>query len=218
LRPIALALPALAGLALLAAEPVTAALEPVIVTVTAPPVVASKARFAVAVAVTADPGALAIAHQPLRLRVKLAPECGGSYAGTDGPVLIDRALPAPALGSAYETEQGAAVSLAAFGTETVCAFVEDAEERQFATSTEGTVTVSRACTVASRDLSRLQRRARHLRQRLAKLRRGGRHAQGKRRVTLKRKVRKLKRKRHRVSVQLRRAQRAGAGACEDGGG
>jgi hypothetical protein len=185
--------PALAaGVALLVATPANAQLEPVELTVEANPgLVASKQPFTVRVGVAAEAGGLDIAAQPLRLRVKLEPECGGSFAGTEGATLIDRQLSAPQPGAAYSATLSARARLGAFGTETVCAFLEDAQERQFATSTEEAVVVSRPCTVATRRLARL-RKARH-------------HAHGPKR-------------RHRLNKRIRKARRAKAAACAGGGG
>jgi hypothetical protein len=135
--------------------------EPVELSVAAPAVVAAKRPFKVTVGVQADPGALDIAAQPLRLRVALEPECGGSFAGTVGPRAFDRQIPAPAAGGAYAFTGRGRVRVRSFGPETVCAFLEDAQERQFATSTEAIVRVSRACTTATRRLTRLRALAKH---------------------------------------------------------
>jgi hypothetical protein len=124
--------------------------EPVELTISAPAVVAAKKAFKVRVGVRADPGALDIAAQPLRLRVALEPECGGSFAGTAGPRAIDRKIPAPAAGAAYAFTGRGHARVRRYGPETVCAFLEDAQERQFATSTEAVVHVSKACTKATR--------------------------------------------------------------------
>jgi hypothetical protein len=148
-----------AGAALLALPAAgVAQQEPVELTVAAPAVVAAKKPFKVRVGVRADPGALDIAAQPLRLRVALEPECGGSFAGTVGPRAIDREIPAPAAGAAYAFTGRGRARVRPFGPETVCAFLEDAQERQFATSTEAVVQVSKACTKATRRLARLRAR------------------------------------------------------------
>ena len=115
--------------------------EPVSVTATAPAAVSSGTPFQLEVAVAAEAGALDIAAQPLRLRVKFEPECGGSFAGTDGPVAIDQVLPAPVTGAPYAQTVTASETLRALGPETICAFVEDSQERQFATDTEAELTV-----------------------------------------------------------------------------
>jgi phosphatidylinositol-3-phosphatase len=159
-RAVALA-SALAGGALWLPAVAAPQQEPVELTVSAPPLVAAKAPIRVSVQVTAEPGALDIAAQPLRLRVALEPECGGSFAGTSGPTLIDREIPAPSAGAAYAFTGHGRARVGAFGPQTVCAFVEDAQQRQFATSTDTVVDVSKACTLASRRLARLRRRASH---------------------------------------------------------
>lgn len=156
--------PALALLAALALPAAAAAQdEPVEISVDAPTLVTSKAPIKVTVGVNAEPGALDIAAQPLRLQAALEPECGGSFAGTAGPKLIDRELPAPIPGSPYQFTAKGKARVKPFGPETVCAFVTDAQERQFATSTEAVVEVSKACTLATRRFARLHRRSVHAR-------------------------------------------------------
>jgi hypothetical protein len=181
-----------AGAALLLAAPASAQVEPVELSVEAnPSLLASKQLFTVRVGVAAEAGALDIAAQPLRLRVKLEPECGGSFAGTEGPTVIDQQLPAPQSGAAYSTALSARARVAAFGPQTVCAFLEDAQERQLATSTEEAVVVSRPCTIATR--------------RLARLRKARRHVHGR------------ERRRH-LSKRIRKARHRKAIACGAGGG
>lgn len=204
---------------LIAAGPAAARLaEPVSVTSTAPDVVAANSPFALRVDVAADAGALDIAAQPLRLKVRLEPECGASFAGTEGPTVIDRVLPAPVPGAPYSAGATTRVKLGAVGTETVCAFLEDAQERQFATDTEATITVTAGCTVATRDLSRLRRRLDRLEGRLAHLRRQKRQARGRQRQALARRGRALRKRHHAVVVQKRRARHRANAACQAGEG
>ena len=176
--------------ALVGAQPAMAALdEPVSVTAQAPEAVAAGAAFPLKVDVAAEAGALDIAAQPLRLRARFAPECGGSFAGTEGPTAIDRALPASTPGTPYAQSVSVKTKIGAVGPETVCAFLEDNDERQFATDTEETLTVVSPCPAAKRRLARLQRQLRHA---------------------------SSKRKRHRLKKRLRRARRRVKLAC--GGG
>jgi hypothetical protein len=164
--PLAL-LAAIAGAAILPAA-AAAQEEPVELTVSAPQVVAANKPIKVRVAVTAEAGALDIAAQPLRLRVALEPECGGSFAGTSGPKVIDREIPAPAPGASYSfTGRAHPKAHRPFGPKTVCAFVEDSQERQFATSTDTVVDVSKACTRATRRFARLHTAAARHRKRVA---------------------------------------------------
>jgi hypothetical protein len=186
------ALIAALGLALLFPAAAPAQDEPVTLTVSAPSVVAAKARFKLGVRIEAEAGALDIAARPLRLRVRMAPECGGTFDGTEGPTAIDRSLIVPTNGAAYDASISARTRLTGFGTWTVCAFLEDAEQRQFATSTDTEVTVSRQCTVASKRLARARRALRR-----------ARHAHRARRRTLAKKVRRLARRKR--------------GACRSGG-
>jgi phosphatidylinositol-3-phosphatase len=175
--------------ALWPAAPASAQLEPVELNVSVPLLVRAGAPIEIGVEVAAEPGALDIAAPPLRLRVALEPECGGSFAGTAGKVAIDREIPAPAPGAAYEFSGRGRTRVKRYGPETVCAFLEDSQERQFATSTEALVEVSRACTLAGR--------------RLARLRRGLRRAHGQQRRALNRKLRGAKRHR-RLACRARR--------------
>jgi hypothetical protein len=191
--------------------------EPVALTVSAPTTVALNSRFTVRVGVEADAGALDIAAQPLRLRVRLEPECGGSFAGTDGPTAIDSVLPAPAPGAPYSATATGSIRLSSLGTETVCAFLEDAQERQFATDTESTLVVGPACASAARKIARLQRRSAKLRRRAAHLRRARRHAHGRRRQSLTRRLHVLHRRRRALAARVRRAKRREMVACGVGG-
>jgi phosphatidylinositol-3-phosphatase len=177
---------AVAALLLLASPAAGELAEPVSVTAAAPPTVLARVPFRLSTVVRAEPGALDIAAQPLRLRVRFAPECGGSFAGTEGPTAVDRVLPAPSPGRAYEATVAVSAKLGAPGPATVCAFLEDGQERQFATDTEETLTVVPApCRPAKRNLARLKRKLRHTHK--AKLR----HRLHKRLRKARRRVRRL---------------------------
>ena len=191
--------------------------EPVTVTVSAPTAVALNARLTVQVSVEADAGALDIAAQPLRLRVRLEPECGGSFAGTEGPTAIDSVLPAPSPGAPYSATATGSVRLGSPGAETVCAFLEDAQERQFATDTESTVVVGPACTSATQNIARLRRRSARLQRRAAHLRRARRHAHGRKRRALTKRLHTVHKKRHALAARVRRARHREKLACGVGG-
>jgi hypothetical protein len=193
--------------------------EPVTVTATTPGTVTAGASFPLIVEVEAAAGALDIAAQPLHLRVRLAPECGGSFAGTEGPTAIDRALPSPATGSAYATKVTGSATLGETGTETVCAFLEDAQERQFATDTEETLTVvPAACGASTQRLASLNRRLRRVERQLARAHRQRHRASGHRRRALRRRIGKLRKRRHFLQIRKRRAARDAALACPRGAG
>ena len=130
-----------------------------------PAVVASGTSFKVGVECRSQQGALDVATPP-GLRVALEPECGGSFAGSAGPVAIDQQIPA-AGGGAYRYAGSGSAKLTAFGPQTVCAFLEDGEERQFATSTDTVLDVSKPCTVATERLFRLRRAVRRAARRAA---------------------------------------------------
>jgi hypothetical protein len=216
---VVLLLAALAA-ALLGAQPAAAALnEPVSVTAQAPEAVAAGSAFPLRVDVAAEAGALDVAAQPLRLRVRFAPECGGSFAGTEGPTAIDRALPAPTPGAAYAQSVSVKAKIGAPGPETVCAFLEDGSERQFATDTEEALTVTPPCPAAKRKAGQLKRRLARVDRRLRKLRRAKHEANSAhQRQQIAKKIHKLRRQRHRLVKQLRRAFREAQIACGSGGG
>lgn len=214
-------LAALGGLllSLLGATPAVAALaEPVSVTATAPEAVAAGKAFPLSVDVKAEPGALDIAAQPLRLRVRFAPECGGSFAGTEGPTVLDRLLPAPTPGAAYEASVATKANVGITGPETVCAFLEDAQERQFATDTEEALLIVAPCPVARRKIAQLKRRLARVDRHLRGLRHARRHAHGARRKRLGRQIHKLRKQRKRLIKQLRRVFREAKVACGGGEG
>ncbi|HEX8752099.1 MAG TPA: alkaline phosphatase family protein [Solirubrobacterales bacterium] len=187
--------------------------EPVSVTAGAPGVVAAGASFPLTVDVTATAGALDIAAQPLRLRVRIAPECGGSFAGTEGPIAIDRTLPAPTPGAPYSAHLSAPTRLGSTGTETICAFLEDAQERQFATDTEETLTVVPPCGVSSRRLTKVNGQLLEVDRRLRAVRRRIRHASGAHRRALQRKLGHLRTRRHVLRARRHRLSQDSAAAC-----
>jgi len=213
------ALSALAALALVGAQPAAAEFdEPVSVTATAPDAVAAGDPFPLSVEVKADPGALDIAAQPLRLRVRFQPECGGSFAGTEGPTAIDQALPAPTPRAAYDKTVAVKAQIGAVGPETVCAFVEDSQERQFATDTEEALTVVPACPAARRIVGTTKRRLARILRRLRALKHRRHKAHGAKRRRLTKQIRKLQRKRRRLAKRLRRTFHEAEVACGGGGG
>jgi hypothetical protein len=154
---------------------------PVGLTVTVAAVARLHLPLKVTVAITADAGVLDEAMAPLRIRVKLASECGGSFPYTPGPVLLDRRLaPQPATGQAYSGQVTGSGRPTSYGVQSVCVFLEEAgDDRQFATDTSAQVNVSEPCTVrasrydsARKALARAERARgpRRRRQRVAKLR------------------------------------------------
>lgn len=201
--------------ALLGAQPAAAALdEPVSVTAQAPEAVPARTAFPLKVDVAAEAGALDIAAQPLRLRVRFAPECGGSFAGTEGPTAIDRALPAPTPGAPYSQSVSVKTRIGAVGPEAVCAFLEGNDERQFATDTEETLKVVPPCPAAQRKVGKLKRRLARIDRHLRNLKRAKRH--GDHSKQLAKRIHKLRKQRHRVARQLRRAFREARIACGNG--
>ncbi len=135
----------------------------------------------VTVTVSADPSVLDDATAPLRIRAKLAPECGGSFSTTSGEVLLDQRLsPQPTTGHAYRATAHGAGTPTAYGQQTVCAYLEEeGDNRMFANDTANppVVTVSPVCSqrAARYDAARIalanaERRLRHARSRAARAR------------------------------------------------
>ena len=192
----------LGGLILLLAPGGTAAaalLEPVSVTATAPETVTAGSPFRLEIAVEAEAGALDIAAAPLTLGVKLAPECGGSLAGTAGPAVLEKTLPNPVAGTPYAQTVTGQVTATGTGTEVVCAFLQDAQERQFATDTQEEVAVTPAgatdahqCTAATMQSKVAKRKLTRLEGRIKKVKGKVRHAKGAHRRALVRKLHKLR--------------------------
>lgn len=125
---------------------------PVRLNVTAPAVARLDRPLTVSVHVEADAGALDYPDGPLRLRVKLAPECGGSFAGTQGPAIVDAALPVqPTAGEPLKTDVSGSGRPSAYGVQAVCVFLESTNDsRQYVTDVDTQVDVSQPCTAAAR--------------------------------------------------------------------
>jgi hypothetical protein len=152
---------------------------PVGLSVTIAPVARLHQPLKVTVAVSADAGVLDDATSALRIRVRLASECGGSFPYTPGPVLLDRRLaPQPLTGQGYSAQATGSGRPTSYGTQSVCVFLEEqGDDRQFATDTSSQVDVSRPCTVrasrydaARKLLARAGRARGHRRPPLARLR------------------------------------------------
>jgi hypothetical protein len=124
---------------------------PVRLTVTGPPVARLDIPLMITVRVSADAGVLDVATAPLRVRVKLASECGGTFTTTDGVTLLDsRLVPQPNTGRAYAASARGAGTPTSFGVKTLCTYLEEeGDSRMFASATSTHVDVSRACTRAA---------------------------------------------------------------------
>jgi hypothetical protein len=209
---------ACAALFVVAGTAGAALLEPVTITATAPePQIVAGTPFKLEVAVEAEAGTLAIATQPLRVRVKLAPECGGSFAGTAGPPAFEQALPAPGAGPYKQLVTGKATA-ASPGTDVVCAFLEDATERQFATDTEEEVTVLAAgavkqCSAATKQLTAATKSLKRLEHRIKKVKKQVKKAHGAHRRALVRKLHKLQAHKRKALKRRKAAARKVAGVC-----
>jgi hypothetical protein len=146
---------AAAALAVLGALPAAFAgadsFTPVRLSIAVTPIARLHKPLHVTVRVTADPGVLDDRSGPLRMRVKLATECGGTYQYTAGTVLLDKRLkPQPSTGHAYSGSVSGFGSPTAYGAQTVCAWLEsEGDQRVFASDQSTQVDVSRACTRAA---------------------------------------------------------------------
>jgi hypothetical protein len=141
-----------AGLLIPASVAAADSFVPVSMSIAVAPVARLTAPLKVTVGVKADPGVLDTGEGPLRVEVKLAPECGGDFQHTAGVTLINLALnPPPTTGKAYSgtvTDRGRPL---AYGIQTLCAYLEDATAgRVYASDQSLTVNVSPACTGAGR--------------------------------------------------------------------
>jgi hypothetical protein len=87
------------------------------------------------------------------MRVKLASECGGSFATTSGVVLLDQVLsPQPSTGHAYQATVRGAGRPTAYGNRVVCAYLEEqGDGRMYANDTDNppAVSVAPKCTQAA---------------------------------------------------------------------
>ena len=189
--------------------------EPVAISASAPESVEAGKPFQLEVAVEAEAGALDVAAAPLTLGVKLAPECGGSFVGTPGSPVLQKTLPNPTAGAAYSQAVAGQVTAPATGDDVVCAFLQDSQERQFATDTGAEVNVfaaggggggagatTKRCTTATKGLKAAKRNLKRLDHRIAKSKRKLRHTHGAHRKALARKLHKLES--HKKKVQKRR--------------
>jgi hypothetical protein len=115
------------------------------------PVARAHAPLHITVAVGADAGALDTRTGALRVRVKLASECGGTYQYTSGPVLLDQRLkPQPTTGRPYSATARGHGTPRAYGQLTVCTWLEEeGDNRDWATDQSVQVNVSKPCTLAA---------------------------------------------------------------------
>jgi hypothetical protein len=159
-------------LALPASLAVADSFNPVRLAITIAPVARRHAALSVEIGVSANPGVLDTSEGPMVIGAKLAGECGATFATTPGPTLLHRQLkPQPTTGQAYSATARGAGRPTAYGTQTVCVFLEDADVgRVYANDESEQVDVSRACTTAGtrydaarQALTRAQRRLRHTR-------------------------------------------------------
>jgi len=142
---------------------------PVQLNIAVAPVARLHAPLAITVGITADPGVLDGSEGPLRMEVRLAPECGGTFETTPGTTLLNAALdPQPATGRSYTVAVKGSGRPTAYGAQTVCAYLQDTDiGRVYANDESTQVMVSQACTAAAgrydRDRAALARAQKQLR-------------------------------------------------------
>lgn len=184
------------------AAPAAGQAEIVRLTVAIAPVTAAGAPIPVSVAVDADRGALSSRAGHLRLRVRYAAECAGTFAGTPGPVAIDARIPDPGAANAtYHARLDGSAAVAALGSYSVCAYLEEeGTGRLFAQDSDSQFQATAACTKATQDATAAANALAAARRRLA-------HARGRRtRARLRRTVIKL-------AASSRAAERSRRSAC-----
>jgi hypothetical protein len=168
-----LAAAAVGAVLLIGGPPASAdSFTPIALNVGVAPVARLHAPLRVTVGVSADAGALDGSEGALRVEVSLAPECGGTFQTTPGTTLLNAALtPPPQTGKAYASTVSGSGRPAAYGSQTVCVYLEDTDVGRVYANDESTqVTVSEPCTTAARTydraraaLARVQRQLRHSR-------------------------------------------------------
>jgi hypothetical protein len=175
LAPIAAAL----TLAPIAAVASVDSFTPITMNIGVTPIARLGAPLPVKVSVKADPGVLDTADGPLRVEVKLAGECGGNFETTTGVTLVNAPLnPQPTVGRAYSGGASGSGRPVAYGTRTVCTYLEDTGSgRVYANDESVRADITPACTSAGlaydrayRSLRAAQRSLRHARTRAARRR------------------------------------------------
>jgi hypothetical protein len=133
---------------------------PVRLAISVAPVARLHKPLRITVGVSADASVLDNRTAPLRVEVKLANECGGSFETTPGTTLLNEALsPQPSTGRAYSARARGSGRPAAYGQKTACVYLEEeGEDRVFASDQSVVVNISKACTVAAARYDRTGKR------------------------------------------------------------
>jgi hypothetical protein len=123
---------------------------PVRLAITVTPIARLHAPLSVEVGVSADAGVLDTSEGAVLIGVKLAGECGGTFETTPGVTLLHQKLnPQPGTGQAYVATAHGSGRPIAYGSQTVCVFLEDAAVgRVYANDESDQVNVSQPCTTA----------------------------------------------------------------------
>lgn len=132
---------------------------PVRVSVIVAPVARLRVALNVKATVGADPGVLDTSDRPIRIEVKLAQECGGSFQTTPGVTLLNKPLsPQPATGKGYSGSASGSGKPSAYGIQSLCVYVEDSGVgRVYGNDESQQVDVSPACTTAGRHYDSAQK-------------------------------------------------------------
>lgn len=149
--------------------------DPVTLTTTIAPVARLHAPLAVTVKVSTDAGALDDTEGPVRIAVKLADECGGTFETTPGVTLLNAQLsPQPTRGRAYTATAHGSGRPTAYGVQTVCVFLEDTDvDRVWAHDESDTVDVAPACTADANRLDSAEAAVSRAERRLRRTKRAG---------------------------------------------
>jgi opacity protein-like surface antigen len=122
---------ALAAAALTASAAAADSFTPVRLGIHVSPTARVHQRLHISVSVSADPGVLDNRLGPLRIEVKLAPQCGGDFQSTTGITLLNKRLkPQPATGRTYSAVARGSVRPRARGSGAVCAYLEEAGDNR----------------------------------------------------------------------------------------
>jgi hypothetical protein len=169
-RAAAAGVAALAALGVASASASADSFTPIGLAIGVAPVARLHSPLAITIGVSADSGVLDGSEGPLRVEVKLAPECGGTFQTTTGTTLLNHALtPPPQTGRAYASTVSGSGRPSAYGAQTVCVYLEDTDiGRVYAHDESSQVTVSKPCTTtaaaydrARAALNRAQKQLRH---------------------------------------------------------
>jgi hypothetical protein len=132
---------------------------PVTLAIHVAPVARLHKPLKITVRVSADPGVLDERFAPLRIEVRLAPECGGTFQTTPGTKLLNKLLnPQPSTGKAYSVTAHGSGRPGSYGAMTACVYLEEeGDYRVFGSDQSVQVNVSKRCTVVAAKYDRARK-------------------------------------------------------------